>query len=58
LRAALFVVRVHPEHLDRLLLLQDLVEEPVMNVDATRGGPCEVADELLEPRWGRGLSLD
>jgi hypothetical protein len=58
LRAALFVARVHPEHLDRLLLLQDLVDEPVTNVDATRVDAGEIAHELLKPRRGRGLSLD
>jgi len=43
-------VRPHPEDLHRSLLWQDLIHEPVLDVDSSREGPGEIADELLEPR--------
>src|SRR5688572_28879493 len=44
----LFVVRPQANDLDRLLLVQDLVDESVLNVDAPGAGAGEIADELLE----------
>jgi hypothetical protein len=49
---ALLVVRPHSENLDRPLPLQDLVDEPVLGVDAPRVSAREVADELLVTRRG------
>ena len=47
------VVREEPQDLDRLLVLEHLVHEPVLDVDPSREGSGELPDELLEP--GRHL---
>jgi hypothetical protein len=49
-RTLLFVVRPHPEDLHRSRLWQDLIDEPVLDVDSSRVSTREIADELLEPR--------
>ena len=49
-RRPLFVVSPHPEDLHRPRLWQDLIHEPVLDVDSSREGAREVAHELLESR--------
>jgi hypothetical protein len=49
----LLVVGPHSEHFDRLLVGIHLVNESVLNVDATRIGSGEVAHEFFV--WGRVL---
>ena len=49
----LFVVRPESENLDDALLLQDLIHQTMLDVDAARMGAGQVAHELLE--WGRHL---
>ena len=53
LKSALLVVGPHPEHLDDMLGAENLVDQTVLDVDASREGAAEIPDELLE-RW-RGL---
>lgn len=43
-------MRPHPEDLDRPLLWQDLIHEPVLDVDSSREGAREVTHELLKSR--------
>jgi hypothetical protein len=38
----------HPDHLDRALLVEDLVHEPMLTVDPAGAGAREVADQLFE----------
>lgn len=47
------VVAPHPQHLDDLLVLYHLVDQPVLDVDASRVRAAQVAHELLIAR-GRG----
>src|SRR5450759_1641811 len=47
---ALLVVGPHPEHLDDVLVGQDLVDQAVLDVDAPGKGALQVADELLVRR--------
>src|SRR5664280_1872395 len=47
---ALLEVSPHPERLDRVLLGEDLVDESVLDVEAPREGPADVADQRLERR--------
>ena len=44
------VVRPHPEHLDHALLLQKLIDEPVMNRAPARESAGQVANEFFETR--------
>ena len=44
------VVSPHPEHLHSALFLQDLVHEPMLDVDASRVGAGEVTDQLFKRR--------
>jgi hypothetical protein len=43
-------VRPHPEDLHRPLLWQDLIHEPVLDIDSSREGARQVANELFESR--------
>lgn len=49
-RSFLLVVRPHAEDLDDTFLRQDLVHQPVLDVDPSRVGAGQVAHELLEGR--------
>ncbi len=44
------VVRSHPENFDYALLSQHLIDQPVLDGDATRKGSGEISGELLEGR--------
>ena len=44
----LLVVRPHPEHLHHALVLEDLIHETMLDVDAPGIGSRQVADQLLE----------
>ena len=47
---SLLVVRPHPEDLYRSRFWQDLIDEPVLDVDSSRAGAREIANELLVAR--------
>ena len=40
----------HPDHFDDALRVQDLVHQPMLNVDPARTGAREIANEFLETR--------
>ncbi len=44
------IVRPHAEYLDDSLLLNDLVQEPMLYIDATRVRASQIAHELLKRR--------
>lgn len=44
------ITRPHPEDLDGLLFIEDLVDQPVLYVDASRDGSFEITQETLERR--------
>ena len=46
----LFVVRPHSQNLDDLIIFKDLVDQLVLNVDASRISTCEIAQQLLVTR--------
>ena len=49
----LFVVGPHPNDLNGLDVVQDLVNKPVLDVNPSGAGSSQVSNEFLE--WGRGL---
>ena len=46
----LFVMRPHAEDLDDPLLLQDLVDQPVLDIDPSRISTAQIAYQLLKRR--------
>src|SRR5438105_4373759 len=48
-QSGLLVVRPHPENLHGPFLFHDLVNEPMLNINASRVCAREITDELLEP---------
>lgn len=49
----------HAKHLDYFLFLDDLVYEPVLDIDSTGYGASQIADEALKPwRTSVGVSFD
>lgn len=44
----LLVMCPHPKNLDNSLLLQNLIDKPVLNIDTARVGSCQIADELFK----------
>jgi len=49
--AILFVVRPHPDDLDGFDIVQNLVYEPVLDVDPTGEGAGKVTDQLFVWWW-------
>jgi hypothetical protein len=43
-------MRPHPDHLHGSFLVEDLVHEPMLDVDPARARAREIADELFEGR--------
>lgn len=41
----------HPEHFDRSLFLENLVNQAMLDVDAPRVGAGKVSYQFLETRW-------
>ena len=48
--STLLIVRPQPQHLHDVLFLQDLINEPVLNVDPARTGSRKIPDQLFK-RW-------
>ena len=48
----LFVVGPHPDDLYRPFFRVDLIDEAMLDVDPTRPGSGEIADQFLAGRWG------
>ena len=48
---SLFIVCPHAYHFDDVAFFKDLIDQAMLNIDATRVSPCQVADEFLEPWW-------
>jgi len=44
------VVSPHAQHLDDGLIFQDLIHEPVLNVDSLRESAMEISDQFLNQR--------
>ena len=44
-------MRPHPDDLDGLDIIENLVDETMLNVDSSRACSGQVADELLIGRW-------
>ena len=51
-RLSLLVVSPEPDHFDRALLGMDLVDQAILQIDATRAGSGEVTDEPFKGRRG------
>ena len=49
----LLVMRPHPKHLDNMDIWQDLIHQPVLDVDSPRNRSFEVPDENFI--WRRSL---
>jgi hypothetical protein len=49
-KVALFVVGPESKHFDDVFLLKDLIDEPVLNVYASRVGASEIANQLFVGR--------
>lgn len=47
----LFVVRPHAQHLHHALVGQNLIDEPMLDIDPARHGAIEVAHQPFEGRW-------
>lgn len=47
MRTTLFVMRPHPKDFHAVLLFEHLVHEPMMDVDPSRVGSCEIANQLF-----------
>ncbi len=46
----LLVVSPHAQHLDDFLRIEDLIDEPMLDIDSARVCPGEISDELLVRR--------
>ncbi len=49
-KSSLFVVGPQSQHFDDVLALKHLVDEPVLNVNASRVGSSQIAHQLFERR--------
>lgn len=49
----LFVVRPHAQHFHHSLVGENLIHEPMLDVDPARNGAIEIAHQSFE--WGRVL---
>lgn len=49
----LVIVRPHADDFHRSVVVQDLIDQPVLNADSARIGPGKVAHQLLI--WWRAL---
>jgi hypothetical protein len=47
---SLLVVRPHSKDFDCLFLVEDLIDEAMLDVDAAGIGSCQIADKLLVGR--------
>lgn len=48
---ASLVMGPHPQNLDCAFLFEDLVDESMLNVDASRISTRQISDELFERTW-------
>ena len=48
---SLLVVRPEPQHLHSFLFLENLVDQPVLNVDSPRVRPGQITHQFLIWRW-------
>lgn len=46
-----FIMRPHAQHFDDTLLSENLIYQPVLDVDAARICPVQIAEEFFKRRW-------